>query len=844
MSMDYIARRGRNSYVVYERAIFKRQTGETTHAIPRGMRRPLPYPRRNIIIDLPPLKSKVKPGDNVLAELGQNYFASEIYSDVKIVRIKNDKYYVKPVCDMQSPPVGIYDDYVHFRVSDSSFKASSVHPGHNYAARYGRLYKDNDGYAWCPNYHDFNVPWLSIDLEEYYFICSVKTSGLNRDKYTLTYTMSVSTDSRTWEDVKENGQKKVFKRHASPDVHHQYIGMIDKPYRYVKFFPTSFKTWPCLNVEIHGHGEIQTSGPFPMSFPLKALRLKGSVCNLQTKCLNTPNGECSSEGYVPGTYTCRCKSGFQGPQQFDPGNKANCIDINECLKDPCGKHTVSCTNNPGSYRCNCKTGYKNENKDLTKCRDVDECIEQTPCSPNARCSNTDGSYTCECNTGYYGDGFTCTDIDECNPIDGVGGCQSHYADCVNTPGSYTCTCWKGYTGDGDICTDVNECALDQDPCESINGKCINNVGSYFCQCNAGFTLVEGKCQDVDECKSPDLNDCNQLASCENIPGSYSCECKSGFTGKGYDAFGCSDIDECKDKNICGSNSKCSNTKGSFHCTCEQGFASVNNKNCVDIDECKNTSACNFHATCQNLLGSYKCTCSDGFTGDGQPIPNGCSALAWCEWKGKAICDQEFRKCDNSLKKCTECLPGFKDVDSTCKDIDECSGTPCGEGGACTNSPGSYTCKCKKGFHFDKKHKLCKDINECSRSKRVCHDDAVCKNSPGSFDCNCKQGFDGDGFYCADINECYTGAYKCPAHSVCYNLLGSYKCVCKKGYHTTGSKCHKGGAVDTNAKKTEPGKLASVYSKVAFWNGSSHGFTPNIFTFATMFAVLVVFREQL
>ena len=57
------------------------------------------------------------------------------------------------------------------------------------------------------------------------------------------------------------------------------------------------------------------------------------------------------------------------------------------------------------------------------------------CDPLAQCVNAAGSYSCACSVGFTGDGFHCSDADECasRPCD-------RYSSCVNTNGSYACAC--------------------------------------------------------------------------------------------------------------------------------------------------------------------------------------------------------------------------------------------------------------------------------------------------------------------------------------------------------------------------------------------------------------------
>lgn len=82
-----------------------------------------------------------------------------------------------------------------------------------------------------------------------------------------------------------------------------------------------------------------------------------------------------------------------------------------------------------------------------------------------------GSFTCTCNAGYYGNGFDCSDVDECssNPCDAN-------ASCNNSAGGYTCSCNAGFAGNGKSCADVDECA--SSPCDG-NASCTNEQGFWL-----------------------------------------------------------------------------------------------------------------------------------------------------------------------------------------------------------------------------------------------------------------------------------------------------------------------------------------------------------------------------
>ena len=258
-----------------------------------------------------------------------------------------------------------------------------------------------------------------------------------------------------------------------------------------------------------------------------------------------------------------------------------------------------CSNTDGGFECACNRGFSG---DGFSCSDNDECAD-SPCDSNASCNNFAGGFECACNSGYSGDGFNCSDIDECAEIS----CQDN-ASCQNTDGGYQCVCNQGYEDKNGECADVNECK--SKPCGD-NAYCVNKPGRFVCKCRKGFFGNGDDCQDVDECANGKAN-CDANASCSNTVGSYECSCDQGYQGDGES---CSDVNECN-FNPCQAYSNCENTEGGFECNCQSGFE-ANGNQCTDINECAGENACSENASCFNQNGSYRCTCDRGFIGDGR-----------------------------------------------------------------------------------------------------------------------------------------------------------------------------------------------------------------------------------
>ncbi|XP_075175857.1 uromodulin-like [Anomaloglossus baeobatrachus] len=138
-------------------------------------------------------------------------------------------------------------------------------------------------------------------------------------------------------------------------------------------------------------------------------------------------------------------------------------------------------------------------------------------------------------------------------------CASN-AICEEYFGIKECSCNEGFIGDGFACSDIDECAYHwSNSCPDI---CKNTHGSYICECPHGYTKnIDNKCIDIDECSDPTLYRCQSRAHCSEKEGDSSCSCKSDLT---RDGFHCKD-DECA-TSLCDPGLECRNEDGSYRCS--------------------------------------------------------------------------------------------------------------------------------------------------------------------------------------------------------------------------------------------------------------------------------------
>ncbi|XP_062193655.1 wall-associated receptor kinase 2-like [Phragmites australis] len=112
--------------------------------------------------------------------------------------------------------------------------------------------------------------------------------------------------------------------------------------------------------------------------------------------------------------------------------------------------------------------------------------------------------------------------------------------------------------------------------------------------------------------------------------------------------------------------------------------------------------------------------------------------------------------------------------------------------SCDMMESGYVCYCQYGYHgnpYITGAGGCEDIDECANPRDSgCFGE--CTNTDGSFKCRCLPGFQGNSnnisIGCTDINECDNPTtYGC--FGECTNTNGSFKCRCPPGFQGNSSK---------------------------------------------------------
>lgn len=119
--------------------------------------------------------------------------------------------------------------------------------------------------------------------------------------------------------------------------------------------------------------------------------------------------------------------------------------------------------------------------------------------------------------------------------------------------------------------------------------------------------------------------------------------------------------------------------------------------------------------------------------------------------------------------------------------DECSSGSdnCSVNARCINTPDSFLCECKEGYHGD--GITCEQFDYCENNPCLETRHSVCIVEDNLPRCICEPGFREENGNCVDIDECEPNPCT-NENSMCVDLVGEYTCTCEKGYHLDGTNC--------------------------------------------------------
>ncbi|XP_039592668.1 matrilin-2-like [Polypterus senegalus] len=116
---------------------------------------------------------------------------------------------------------------------------------------------------------------------------------------------------------------------------------------------------------------------------------------------------------------------------------------------------------------------------------------------------------------------------------------------------------------------------------------------------------------------------------------------------------------------------------------------------------------------------------------------------------------------------------------TCSALDMCATENHGCQHLCVTLPGSYKCQCRVGYELNEDQKTCSRVDFCDLGNHGCEHD--CITTVESYICKCRRGFtlNPDGKTCSRINHCAFGTHGCEQE--CVNTMDSFICRCHAGY---------------------------------------------------------------